>query len=266
MRLIPVLLIYMIMTGCLGSQISLNDAALTRTKRIAIIPVESPPFYFNGSQAQKTAYSPYAHLINAPVRSISLAGSLLTIVSGVATVIEAESGGRTPEGVGSLRPLEETTKERWMPTVEFSKIALLSVQKGKDQSAGIVPYFHKLPITDRSVTDEMQNWTVPIKRWYNEDKSTVDFVKAGLSNVDAVVEIGMLSYFYYDSHLFVQVLIKVIDPSNNKVIGRAKHLEWPKVDFQIVTDKDGEEMQNKVIEIGGKGVNECLKDIGLIQE
>ena len=123
-RLFPIFVICCFLTGCLSFQRTLDQSKATSIKKIAIIPVEPPPFYFNGSQSEQAALTSdtmgSTALINAPVKSIRVGSGILTVISGIATVINAESGLDQPPG--NTAKLEQIKADLWMPTSRIFQI------------------------------------------------------------------------------------------------------------------------------------------------
>jgi hypothetical protein len=156
------------------------------------------------------------------------------------------------------------------PILQFAESAKSILTSTGYNESIVMDEFSQLPVTDRSRTWHMENWLAPIRRWYNQKESTLNYQDVVTKDTDAVFEIGLLNYEYYqylnDFRMIVQIMVKLIDPKTKKVIGRARGMEnYIKVGSLIDALQNNAEKHKQITEeIGKKLVKQCLVDLELI--
>jgi len=211
---------------------------------------------------------PSAWFVNAPSANIRTGASVLTIIGGIAMLVEANSAGKEVPGETAVIEMDQPTAT-WMPSVEYAKTAVVALQQAGSRDLRVIDGYVRLPITDRSMTWHMENWNGPINRWYNSDVSTVDYAAIGSNYVDAILEVGVFSYQYYRETLILHVFVRLIDPRTKTGIGTSeKHIlplakGWT---TRSSVAKRCRGMKRLILETGNRLVAKCLTKIGLISE
>jgi hypothetical protein len=123
------------------------------------------------------------------------------------------------------------------------------------------------PEGNRERTFFMENWMEPIRAWYNQDISSFDYKSYRERKVDAVLEVGLSNHMLSRSILLVSVMLKLIDPSTGKVLGRARNaeiVEIKKMDKLFIDS--GLPFKELFAATGKKPVIENLKYLGLLPD
>jgi len=292
-QLFSAVLLSVLMLGCVSSQIIPKENALSHIRTICIVPIECPPLLLHpASKDDRTAIvallesaanpsgvvapnitgggdsivQSAAPLINAPIANIRTGASILTVIGGLALLVEASSAGKEVPGETSAIEMGRP-KETWMPSAEYAKTAMSALRKVESRDVRVIDGYVRLSITDRSISWHMQNWQGPIRRWYDSDPSTLDYKTIVSKHADAILEVGVLNYEYFSERLCLMVVVKMIDSRTKQVLGRAKNYSYSKVGpLTPLLQNDGEGMKRLIIETGNGLLVKCLSEIGLIQE
>ena len=81
---------------------------------------------------------------------------------------------------------------------------------------------------------------------------------------DAILQVGVLNYEYFDERLLLQVMVKVIDTKTGRVVGRAHEHSGTKGGSVAVMMRDqGSPMRDLVDASGASLLSRCLQDLGL---
>ena len=292
-RCLFVVLLYVFTSGCISSQIIPKENVLSPIRTISIVPIECPPLILypvtpddraavdammRSPTPPTSAPSltvpgaspsiPSAWFVNAPSANIRTGASVLTIIGGIAILVEAASAGKEVAGETAVIEMDQPTAT-WMASVEYAKTAVVALQQAGSRDLRVIDGYVRLPITDRSMTWHMENWNGPINRWYNSDVSTVDYAAIGSNHADAILEVGVSSYQYYREALILHVFVKLIDPRTKQVLGRARSISFPPQKAGPVApllQNDAEGMKRLILETGNRLVAKCLTKLGLISE
>lgn len=290
---IPALLMGVLMSGCVASQVVPKESAVRSMRIISVVPVESPPLLLQPnteedrkaiiammkSAADLTAAGapglsgPGASLAQsavplmlAPPEGLRSGASVVAAIGGMLMLLEAASSGKeVPGEVGAV--VKGYPSQTWVPSVEYAKTAVLVLQKKGSLDVQMIDGYARLPIADRSITWHLENWMAPIRRWYNSDVSTVDYASDNPAKADVILEVGVLNYEYAFDRLILQVWVKLIDPRARQVLGRARSFEQsPAEPLAPLLQNDAEGMKRLVLETGNRLVTQCLAEVGLVSE
>jgi hypothetical protein len=178
-------------------------------------------------------------------------------------LVEAASAGKEVPGETAVIQMDRPS-ETWMPTVEYAKTAAVALQQAGSRDVRVIDGYVRLPITDRSITWHMQNWLGPIRRLYSSDMSTVDYAAIRSDHADAILEVGVLNYEYYNQRFMLQVFVRLIDPRTKQVLGRARNSFSSKVGpLTPLLQNDAEGMKRLILETGNRLLAKCLAEIEL---
>lgn len=287
---ILVILIGVLSSGCVSSQIVPREDVLRSMRTISVVPVESPPLVLHpNTEKDRTAIIAMMKSATGPVAAIAPGASgpgtslaqlaaplglappvglrkganIVVAVGGIVMLLEAASSGKeVPGEVGAV--VIDHPSETWVPSVEYAKMAVLALQQRGSLEVRIIDGYARLPNADRSVTWHLENWLAPIRRWYNSDISTVNYASLGSAKADTVLEVGVSNYEYASERLLLQVWVKLIDPRTKQVLGRARSYEMSTAQpLAPLLQNDAEGMKRLVLEMGNRLLANCLADVGL---
>jgi hypothetical protein len=296
-RWILVVILCIFISGCVSSQIIPTENTLSSIRNISIVPIEGRPLVLHpDTKDDKMALDALMRSTNSLEVSLSKAAPagvsssifpLSTLfplffkgdlaVIGVALDVVAVTGATAllayAAVVGREIPGEtaviETSQlsETVMPSNEYTKMALTVLQQEGSRDVRMIDGYIKLPIRDRSITWHMENWLGPIRRSYNADVSTVDYSVVGSDLTDAVLEVGVLDYAYFNEKLVLEVFVRLVDPRTKQVLGRVRKRSSSKVGplTPLLLD-NGKGMKWFVLEMGNRSLAQCLTEIRLITE
>jgi hypothetical protein len=292
-RWILVIIICVSMSGCVSSQIIPGKGVLSSIRTIRIVPVEGMPLILHpetkddkiaidallksvsgptsaiapGASGSEASLSQSAALfINAPVATIRTGASVFAVIGGAAKLLEAASAGKEVPGETAVIQMGQPN-EIWLPGMEYAKTAMMVLQQTGSRDLQMIDGYVKLPIIDRSITWHMEDWLGPIRRFYNSDASIVDYTIISPDYTDAVLEVGVLNYEYWNERLLLQVFIRLVDPHTKQILGRARHSSASKTGpLTPLLQNEGEGMKRLILETGNRLLAKCLQEIGLNSE
>jgi len=219
--------------------------------------MESPPLYIS---------SAFGSGPNVPVGSPGGA-VVLGIVYGIFWLMDlpekAKHSAKLADSMESILDTEET----WIPTVVFAQEAGKQITtQGKHEVTVVqnVQKFHDLVNRERTFWGE--NWMKPIRKWYNEKKSQVDYKSLKNQQIDAVLEVGIWQYELWENKIKLGVMLKLVDPMSGRVLGRARNYEWPQQKTNGIFENYGKEFKDIFGALGAKLITNNLKHIGLLHE
>jgi len=276
-RLILAILLCVFSSGCVSSHIIPKESILPSKRILSVVPIEGPPLILHpDTLADRTAIGdaivamrvkgsgdsvsqPAAQFLNVP--STPLGATAL--MAGMVSLFEAAFAEREVTGETPVIEMGQPS-EIWMPSVEYSKTATVELGKAGHRKIQMIDGYVKLPISDRSVTWNMENWLVPIRRLYNSDLSTVDYAVIDSTHTDAVIEVGVMKYEYLLNRLVLQVFVRLVDPRTKKVLGRAKNSSNSKTEpLARLLQNDAEALKRIILETGNRLLAKCLAELGL---
>jgi hypothetical protein len=247
----------MMASGCVAWDRVPSEALVSGLQSIAVVAVESPPFLVHPkTEADRNAVA--AAGLTSPDSPDAL--WVLAYVASPAATFAISSAPRAGETAVIVQG-----SPRWMPTTGLAKKAALALQKTSTREVSVVDGYAELPITDRSVDEWLENWMSAVRRWYNAEKSPLDCEQLGGSGVDAILEVGVGNYEYFNNELIMSVFVRIIDPSTKQVLGRARNSELVKgEDLPAMLQKKGQPMRRLIETTGAALLTQGLKDLGLI--
>lgn len=271
------------LSGCVGPAIIPEGDIAPGIRTIGVVPVEVMPLVLHPetqedraainavaraaldqTAAQTPGAVPGTSLMLAPVQSIRVGASVIAIVGGAGLLGEAGAAGR--EVFGERAVLEiGSPSENWLPTAEFAKTAVAALQRGSNRQGRIIDGYLKPPIGNRGITWHMEDWLGPLRRLYSSEISNVDYTVIGAGRVDAVLEVGVLNYEYWQKRLVLQVFVRLIDLQTRRVLARTRHFVTDETGpLAPLLRNDAKGMQRLVVETGNRLLVQCLIEIRLI--
>jgi len=221
------LLLLVLAGGCVHPGIKPRAGAIESGRRIVIVPIEPPPLalppFLSSAGLFRDAQS--LSWVEGPV---SGTGRGLAVVSGI--LLFAELPEATRKAAKRSRSLEEMlSRERlWCPTAVLAQSASELLAASSVREVVIVTNYQRLvAVQNRAMTWHMENWYIPISDWYNQKTSSFTYAMPESGRGEYVLEVGLSNYELSGGHLFIHVMVKLLDPSDGKVLGRARKFALP---------------------------------------
>lgn len=157
-------------------------------------------------------------------------------------------------------------RRRRVPTVELARETAAQLRAGLGVNVDVIDGYLALPgIEDRSRTFFMENWMAPIRAWYNEDQSSFDYVQLPNKNTDAVVEVGISNYEMLRGGIVIQVMSKLVDPTNKRVLGRSRNHVIEKIPpIKVLFGNEGQNYKEFFAQVTRDLIAANLKELGLL--
>lgn len=275
-------------SGCVSLQIIPDKSALPSIRTISVVPIEGPPLIlhpvtqddriaFNSLRSIKVPSTVLAERVSEPggsllqmaaqlysypdITTFAAAGGLAIVGC---TILLTEAGRAGKEVPGETAILERGHPGEIWASGEFAKTAVITLQHEGFRDVRLIAGYVKLPITDRSNTWHMEHWLAPIRRFYNSQKSTVEYADVGSDHADAILEVGVMNYEYFSERLVLQVFVRLIDPRTKQVLGRVRNSFSSETgSLAPLLYDDAEGLARLIVETGNRLLVKCLVEIGL---
>jgi hypothetical protein len=235
-----------------------QSGTIASMRKIMIVSLEPPPLTLTpalleilGGGFIGVAYPPEGAII-------------LALVSGIVVLVKRTR--QQAETEQALKIFDEWNhqEQTWIPTRALAQEAAKQASAIGHSEIILAKELHTLSsLTKKERSWHMENWYAPLREWYNQDISPLNYEGFKRQGIDGVLEVGILNYEIYRDHLFMQVMNKLIDASTGRVAGRARSLSYrwvgpPRELFM----SGGEKFKNIFMEEGVKLLQENLRRIG----
>ncbi len=220
------LLLLSLSAGCLSAQIRPVSETAAKLQTIVVVPMEAPPLEYVAWEA-----SDLLMLENlTPGGIIRIGGRQAKIVaSGISMVITLMDMKDLVDALQERLAIAESMEnmldeeEAWVPTIVLSREVAGRIALEGRSAVILEREIHEIPgITSKGRTVFLENWMAPLRAWYNRDRSSFDYTCYLDRKVDAILEVGLMNYSLVESHLLLQVVLKLIDPATGHVLGRTR--------------------------------------------
>ena len=248
-----------ILSACVSASIKPSPGEIAGIQNIAVVAIEPPPL-----RASSFTYS-------GPGRLTGVGGGgpgaeYLVVLFGIIILLEHVTSDA--ESSEPTIPLHDALNrsEAWLPTVELARETAAQMRAGLGVNVDVVDGYLALPgIEDRSRTYFMENWMAPLRAWFNEDESSFDYVHYTNKNIDAVVEVGILNYEMLRGGLVIQVVTKLVNPTNKRVLGRSRNAVVAKTPSNnILFGNEGKTYKEFFSKITRQLIAKNLRELGLL--
>jgi hypothetical protein len=256
--------------GCVGPTIVPSKDLLARVTQVQVVAMEAPPLDLP-SRYQSLVGGPSGI---GPLIPIQAAGGSITAVRGLGVfntllifVQLTESSYRSYDASKSSQTVLDT-KGVWTPTVvlanEISKQLMAS-----GIAAHVTPGVKPIPgVEFRGATTTMENWLAPIRAHYNYT-GPVQSYRALASNKSLfVLEVSISNYEVVNGKLLLQMHLKLIDPSGDRIVGRARSSNaWNMPSLEPLDQSlanDASQFKEVFSETGRQLSKESLAELGLL--
>jgi hypothetical protein len=265
-RIFHYFLIVCVLSGCVSPQSIPNQSILSSVETIEIIPIEPPPLAGVHSNYDVSSLATMSSLSMIPDTGFQNGARVATVLFAGWMLMQAATAGlESDENARLMDTLSFAGK--WSPTIVLAEEARTKITSKSSRKINPIKFYYGLPVDDRGTTWHMENWYGPIRRWYAEDQSSLDYSQIVSGDVDVVLELGLLNYELSGGILLMQVMLKMIDPTTGNTLGRIRNGAYPQVaSFNELMANDGKEFKETFSRIGQGLIDESLKEIGLLPE
>lgn len=268
-KYISLCLILAITFGCLSSKIQAPSEKITKIRRIAVVPLESPPLEIPIFSSNTSAhwFGKSAFLATVPESAIQSTGRVGVMVFGIFMLMELPAELKSSAEVADSVETMLDSGEAWIPTAVLAQETANQISAVGNHDVVVIQNIQKFPgIENRERTWHGENWLGPIRAWYNEEISQFDYKSINNQRIDAILETGIMNYILSKDLILLQVVLKLIDPQTGQVLGRARAADYPTVDTEGFFENNGEKFKESFSALGAKLITEDLKSIGLLPE
>ncbi len=260
-RCLTTLLLSALCAGCVAMPRQPEGAVVRSLHTVAVVPVAEV------GTASKPAPRPSTSAGGRGAGEVLLmtpAGLALVFVAMPVVVgkMIADSAAATDEP----RTVEAGQVDLAWPTAEFAQatVGKLNVTGGR-----------RVRLADGylRVAGVTAGFTNPIKCWYAEDVTTVDYAAVGLGTFDGILEVATPLWQEPGERGVLSVLMRLVDPRTRQVLGRARHWTFNVANPGVIKNllippfflpnAKGEEFVQAVKARGDELIIACLEDLGL---
>lgn len=245
------------LAGCVSPPLKPDSGAVSKVKRIYLVPMEPRPLQIEGGYAAGGSAS-LVHFL--PRYTLGMARAV-GVLSGVAVLLDLAAGSyHQPVYPPLIEPVET-----WLPTVELAQEAarrLSAAGKTATVSSSIQP----VPgVQDRGRTLLMENWMAPIRAWYNDESPSSRYAEFAVEGVDMVAEVGISNYEIFTGKLLLQVHIKLIEPASGLLVGRARSSSFTELpSMNVLFADDAKIFRESASRAGSYLVATSLEELGML--
>lgn len=249
--------------GCISPEITPSREEAVKIAAVHVIPMEAPPL---------TAFS----LSEPPQSGVWIhglettpAGAGLVVVGSVMLLVQmARMSGHTEEASESLQSALDSGGI-WMPTVALAGQARSRLASEGSQ-VSVDPGVKRLSgVKDRRATLFMENWMAPIRAWYNYRDPSPDHLAPNSPEGAYLLEVALINYELISDRLMLQVAMKLIDPTDGRLVGRARAANASSLAVLGPLDQafanDAAHFKRVFSKAAGPLVEECLLSLGLLR-
>lgn len=259
-RLHVVLGILLLLNGCVSAGIAPSQEATGKLGEVHIVPMEPHPLGVPPG-------------FNSAI--LGSGGSIATargfaFFNTVAILLEMPEASKRSGKISQSYQAALDQEGAWVPTVALAHEVQAQLE-AQGLRTTIAPNVKSIPgVKDRTYTVLMENWLAPIRAWYNDTKPVADYGALARDKSLYVLEVGVINYeIEPGGKLLVQVAMKVIDPSNGSVIGRARAANpWNMPQLSPLDQAfsgDASRFKEAFLKTGQEITKKCLTELGLIQ-
>lgn len=252
------LIVLVLLAGCTISRTTPPQEEVRKITAVHIVAMEAPPL---GVPLEFRNILP---------REVMYLASPFLIYNTIAVLIEMPAAQRRGREVSRSIQIALETEGAWVPT-----LALADEVRAQLGARGIVatvaPQIKPIPgIQDRGYTLSMENWLAPIRAWYNDIKPVASYTGFPSGQPLYILELGVANYEIVENNLLVSVMIKMIDPADGRLVGRAyAHVDlarMPRVGpLDHAFGADAKPFKEIVNAEGRILVKECLTQLGFLE-
>ena len=199
-----------LVTGCVAGDVSIEPERRSTVRSIAVHPMEPPPLVV------PTSFTAASEL----VREWSYLEVLGVLVGGVLFLTRSEELSQEAKLWESHAQLLEA-EQVWQPTLVVARQVEASLKGKKPYEVHLHVSMTKLFSGEKRGRFDPYG---PVRAWFNGDEATE---RARKSDVDVVVEVGVLNYELAQGLFLIAVVLRAVDPVTGEVLARARAYATP---------------------------------------
>jgi hypothetical protein len=253
--------------GCMTAPQRPADNLVENLLTIVVVAIEAPPILAYpetaadrqallaaGTNAPANGSKPWTLRLNALLPGVGL------VVGGAIDLAANESASTRWQGKVLVLTSESAP---WMPTTTLAAHAARLIGERSPRHAIVIEGYAKVPVGDTSAGGSAQYWPAG-RLWYNAEVSMLDRDAELRALGDAILEVGLLNYEYYEHRLVLQVTVKLVDSVTGRVVARAAELSSSKAQsLAVMIQNQGAPLRDLANSTGQALLVKCLQDIGL---
>ncbi|WP_432746330.1 hypothetical protein ABXJ76_09435 [Methylobacter sp. G7] len=257
----------LLVSGCWAAAIKPPVSEINKLSTILVVPVESPPLEIIPDPIEERipAYRHYRNMsVDFPLEKKLYRTSGDVIIAGLVSPGDDEQDVTIQDDKIPLSlAIATEPKQAWIPTLVLAQQAVTQLTENNIKAILSRDYY-RLPMADADRNAQLAHWHDAISEWYNQGTSTIDYRQLGQEHVDAVLEVGIDTYRIFDAQTSLQVLIKLIDPNTQQIIGRTSAKTFSVEDSpQTLLNHEAEKFKQLMTEMGAQLVARGFSDLGL---
>lgn len=186
----------------------------------------------------------------------------------IAIFLEMPEASRRSEALSESVQAILDAKGTWSPTIELANEAMKQLSALGIASTVAQQVKPMQGVENRGATLLMENWLAPIRAYYNDSTPVQEYRTLASNQLTFVLEVGILNYAISLSgdKLLLQVIMKMIDSTDGRVIGRARAanaLDMPTLKpLDQAFDNNAFRFKQVYLETGRQLVRKCLAKLG----
>ena len=252
------LLMASLLTGCWAQAIKAPSAQLDKLQSVLVVAVEAPPLEIIPDPVERRIPA-YGHYRNMAM-PVDLDSALYRNSAGI--VIAGLVDRDELQNIGVIKhnsPAAIESNSSWTPTNAVAEIAQDILSLHWIHSA-LKRNYRPLPLAEAERNAELSHWHRAIQDWYAQENITAYY--AGLSNYDAVLEVGVANRIF-EGQLSLEVLLKLINPHTGKIMARTR-AEAFEVDAQALNslETNSEAFKQRITDMGELLLSQAFEQIG----
>ncbi len=256
-----VLCLLIFLGGCVSGAMAPSKERVAQLKSAYIVALEAPPLSVPPWLRSQIPIQAAGGSVSA-VRGIG-------VYNTIAIFLEmSEASPRSIEASDSIQAILDKSGA-WSPTMVLAnevsrQLTAVGVVATAASDIKLIPGFD-----NRGATLTMENWMSPIRGWYNDTKPKSDYLGGPSVRSPYILEVGLLNYEIVVDKLVMQVVMKLIDSSDGRVIGRSRAANPWKAPNLEPLDQAFADNGRRYKEIFAKEaqtlVRECLLQLGVVR-
>ncbi len=254
-----------VLAGCVGPAIVPDGGVIASAREVRIVAMESPPLGVGPNLLGDGSFPGVAVVGDATARA---AGAVILIQT-ILVAANAPDALRQAEQQGQVLRSVIDSGKAWLPTTVLASEVRTQLE-ALGLRVSVAPEPQPVPgVVDRTPSVWGENWLAPIRAWYNAPDAVSGSATATQGAQGLVFEVGISNYEILTGERFIlQVHIKVIDPSNGRVIGRARAANpgaLPRLSPLSRAFEDQARLFKEVFALESRRlVGECLRELGFL--
>lgn len=214
MKLLNLIALSLLLTGCIGPGITPPKALIDDTKQVYIVAMESPPL------DASTYYNP----VIVESSNLTFGSREFAVYNTIAILLSVLDASKWGAEISESFQAVLDRDAPWSPTQALAN-EISTQLNTQGLKTTVDPLIKPIAgVKNPTYTFLMENWLAPIRAWYNDTDPVSEYRHIQQDNAVYVIEVGIMNYSIenWSTALTLQVAMKLIDPASGKVIGQAR--------------------------------------------